>query len=579
MWDDRDMVRGVAVLGIAVGIAALTVARHDPQQAFVGAAAADQILELAAGWSLMLAGLASLAWRPHSAFGVLLTAAGFAWFLPEWSNPGIDVSLAFTLGLVGLVACPPLLAHATLVYPRRKLVSGLERGAVGIAYVGAIGLFGLFYTVVFDPVRSGCAGCPRNLLLLHADAGVADAVFRWGLRLGVVWALALCGLLAWRVVRPSGARVVTVPVIAPAIAYLAFVAIEFAHSTARNVLANAGFDLRLLRYEAVALLMVAGGVAWGIYRARRVRASMADLVLDLAHSSKPGWVSESLGRALGDPTLRIGYRYRASGDYVDANGHVVELGSRTGRVLTPLQRAGRTVAMLEHDCALVREAGLIEDVIAVAQLPLENESMGAEVRAQLERLRSSRARVVAAEDLERRRLERDLHDGAQQRLVGLSLLIQLLRTTSEPNPALEARLDAAEMELRETLAELRELAHGIYPAVLADEGLASAIETLQEQSPADIRARELPRQRFDPAVEATAYFAIATSIRRSAPMRAAVTAAHRDGRLVVDVDMDCDSDEPLIDVEDRVGAIDGTLSVRRDNSALHLHVELPCGSP
>ncbi|MGH8774474.1 MAG: sensor histidine kinase [Jiangellaceae bacterium] len=140
------------------------------------------------------------------------------------------------------------------------------------------------------------------------------------------------------------------------------------------------------------------------------------------------------------------------------------------------------MALLPHRRNLLGHPGFVEEVVSAAGLALENERLQAEVRAQLADLRASRARILEASDGERRRLERDLHDGAQQRLVGLALGIRLLRSRLEPHTAPIAlpRLDDAEAELRAAVTELRRLAQGLHPAVLSDFGLATALESLAE---------------------------------------------------------------------------------------------------
>ena len=300
-------------------------------------------------------------------------------------------------------------------------------------------------------------------------------------------------------------------------------------------------------------------------------------MVELAESSEPGRARDALARALGDPGLQLAYRPTGGGGWIDAHGRSVALEPGPRSAVTPLQRDGTPVAALVHDPALLADPGLVEEVVAAARLELENERFQAELRAQLASLRASRARIVERGDRERRRLERDLHDGAQQRLVGLSLAVRILRTrASSPSPGLERRLDEAEAELRATLAELRELAHGIFPAVLADEGLAVAVETLVEASPGRITVRELPEERLDGAAEATAYFVIAETLRRAHATRASLSAVHRNGRLVVEVEANAGLGEPLTDLEDRVGALEGTFEVVHDDDRVRVRAELPC---
>jgi signal transduction histidine kinase len=412
---------------------------------------------------------------------------------------------------------------------------------------------------------------------VHADAGAFAAFERWGLRAVLAATIALAAR-ARRRTTSAAAPSITLPVLAPAAAYLGLVAVDLRHSLASGVLGNDPTDVRLWRLEAGALTAVAAGVAWGIHRSRQARASVARLVVELAESSEPGRVRDALARTLADPTLELAYRRTGADGYIDAFGRPAVVEPGAGRALTPVQREGAPVAALVHDAALLGDPGLVEEVVAAARLELENERLQADLRAQLESLRASRARIVEGGDHERRRLERDLHDGAQQRLVGLSLALRILRTrASTPSPGLERRLDEADAELRETLAELRELAHGIFPAALADEGLAVAVETLAESSPGRIALRGLPEARLDGAVEAAAYFVIAETLRRARATSATVTARRRGDTLVVELEADAVPDEPLTDLEDRVGALDGTLEVVREEGRTRMRAELPCG--
>ena len=566
----------VGAAGVAVGIFSLAVARGDPGGSFAGNSTLGAVAELGAGWALVLTG--SIFWlRRRNACGALLVAAGLAWFLPEWGNPGIGSSAAFSIGLAGFAACPPLVAHAALAYPGGR-VGSIARAVLAIAYAGAIGLLGLMPTAVFDPRAESCLQCPRNLLLVHGDAGAFDTFNRWGIRIGLGWAIALVALMGWRLVRASAAAlVVAAPVLVAAGGFLAIVAWDFEHSLDRGILSNDSFDIRLWRYDAAALAALALGVAWGLYRGRRARASVASLVVELGRSPSPGGVRDALAQALGDPQLLLAYRRTDADAYVDAHGRPLELPDSPGTAVTPLLRDGRPVAALVHDARLLDDPGLVEEVVAAARLAVENERFQAEVRAQLESLRASRTRIVETGDAERRRLERDLHDGAQQRLVGLALALRMLRGAVERDEgeAPTRRLEEAESELREALAELRELAHGIYPAALADEGLAAAVESLAEGAPMPIELGTLPEERLAEPVENAAYFVVAETLRRTRPSRARIDAARTDGRLVIELEAHGALDEELTDLEDRVGALDGRLSAHNDGTSLRLRAELP----
>jgi signal transduction histidine kinase len=243
---------------------------------------------------------------------------------------------------------------------------------------------------------------------------------------------------------------------------------------------------------------------------------------------------------------------------------------------TSLVREGRPVAVIGHAPGLFGDDQLVEEVTAAARLALENERLQAEVSARLEELRRSRARIVEAGDTERRRLERDLHDGAQQRLVGLALSLRLLRSRLSDEAA--AELGHAEQELQSAIVELRELAHGIFPAVLADEGLAAAVEALSEDGGVPIRIDELPERRYAEPVETAAYTVVAEAVKTArGPL--VVRGRGSGDELVIEVLSEQADGLDLVGLEDRIGALDGRLVVTRGaGDALEIRAELPCGS-
>ena len=569
----------VALLALALGIASLAVARHDPVGSFAGNSTLGGIAELAAGWSLVAAGV--LFWERHrkNRFGLLLTAAGFAWFLPEWSNPGVGTALGFTVGLLGFVACAPLLAHAGLAYPTGRLRSRLELAVVTVSYGGALLLLGLLPATVFDPKPSGCFECPRNLALIRSDASLFDTFNRYGLRIGIGWLAALGALLLWRSVRSSrtGARLLLL-VLVPATVYLALVAWDFQHSLPRGILSYGSFDRRLWRYEAVAVATLALAVGWGLLRERQARASIARLIVELGQMPKPGAVRDALRKTLGDPGLEIAYRRPQAGGYVDASGRPVELRPSPGQAVTPLLRGDAPVAALVHDSRLLDQPHLLQEVLDGSRIAVENEQLQAEVRAQLEELRASRARIVETGDAERRRLERDLHDGAQQRLLALSYDLRLARATAEADgdPELVTLLAAAGDQAQTALGELRELAHGIYPAILAEAGLGSALATLADEAPLPVELGEAPSERFSAPVETAAYLAVSEAVDDAASHGASFASAdvRREGtQLVVVVGDDGVSrSSGLVQLADRIGALGGKLEVRGTT----LRAVIPC---
>jgi len=560
--------------GLALGAVSLAFAREEPAFSFAGSSLGGAAALLGAGWALLFCGLVFWGRRPASTVGPLLVAAGCAWFLAEWDNPGVGSAAAFTIGLVLFVACAPLAAWAMLAYPGGRLGFGVERVAVAVALAGAVLVLGLLPALFYDPATFGCGRCPDNLLLVSDDPGRVDDLNVLGVRLGLAWSLLLIAVAAWRLARSSRTRRrVVAPVVLAGCAYLGLVAGSFATSLDRGFLGSGELDRRLWLGQAAALAALAAAVAWGLLRARRTRSSLARLVVELGESASGG-LRDGLADALADPDLELAYPV-GEGRYADALGRAVDPAPLDGRAVTPLVREGRPVALLVHRADLLDNPELVEEVTSAARLALENERLQAEARAQLEDLRSSRARIIEAGDAERRRLERDLHDGAQQRLVGLSLALRLARSRLGPEHEEQfARLDIAETELHEAVTELRELAHGIHPAVLSDEGLAAAIEALAEGAPAPLRLIALPEERFPAAVETAAYLVVAEAAK-AGPVTVAV--ARRDGALVVDVEAEAEP-EGLLDLEDRVGALDGRLDVEHaSDGGVRIRAEIPCG--
>jgi signal transduction histidine kinase len=248
------------------------------------------------------------------------------------------------------------------------------------------------------------------------------------------------------------------------------------------------------------------------------------------------------------------------------------------------------IAALLHDPVLLERRALLEAAGAAARLALENERLQAELRAQLAELRASRTRIVQAGDDERRRLERNLHDGAQQRLLSLGLALQLAHAQigAEANGASEL-LTEAEDELRAALDELRELARGIHPAILTDQGLGAALRTLAERSAVPVTIVAVPDERLDESIEAAAYFLVSESLAncakyaRASAVRVSIT--RRDGNAVVDIDdngvggADPAGGSGLRGLSDRVHALDGTFRIDSPRGGgTHIHAELPCAS-
>jgi signal transduction histidine kinase len=276
------------------------------------------------------------------------------------------------------------------------------------------------------------------------------------------------------------------------------------------------------------------------------------------------------------------------GTYVDLDGHVVALPAPgSARVATAVERSGRSVAAIVHDASLRDHPELVDAVVAAAGLALENERLQADLRSRLEELRASRSRLVEIADVERRRLERNLDDGAQQRLVALSLSLALAERVFATDPAVIELLERTRSDLADALAELRELARGIHPSLLTDRGLKAALEALASRALMPVELAAIPDERLPDGVEAAAYYLVAEALTNVAKYArasmASVRVVRENGHLIVEVSDDgiggADSERGsgLRGLTDRVEALDGRLELHSPPGAgTRIRAQIPC---
>jgi signal transduction histidine kinase len=330
---------------------------------------------------------------------------------------------------------------------------------------------------------------------------------------------------------------------------------------------------------------LAVGVVAGILWSRLRRPEASELVVEL-QAQTAATLRERLARALGDPTLEVAYRL-GDGRYVDAEGRPVELPRDPDRAVTPVTAGGVEVAALVHDPALLDEPALVESVRATAALVLENERLAAEVRSQLAEVRASRGRIVAAADGERLRIERNLHDGAQQRLVTLSVALGL--EASHADPAAADALSRAQDEVEQAIAELRELARGIHPTLLRDEGLQAAVEALARRAPLLVFVQSTVTGRLPDPAELAAYFVVSEAltnvVKHASATQASVLLEREPGLLRVTVADDgaggarMTAGSGLAGLRDRLDALDATLAIASPpGQGTTIRAELPCES-
>ncbi len=539
---------------------------------------------LLGGLGFVGAGLFAWARRPDRKVGALMTLTGFSWFAS--SVVASDDPLVFSLAILLSNVFAAALMHLLLSFPDGELHSRGDRITVWLAYLLTTVLVLPLY-LFSNPVERGCDRCPDYVLDVAHVQVVQDA--GWPL-LNVIGVLVLSRVfvtiaMRWRAASGPSRRVLG-PVYLTGTLTLMLLAVSL--SVQLLSLPDAVGEVGFLSASAVFVLLPYVFLG-GLVRSRVLQAgAVGGLMSRLAATPEPGRLSGELALALGDETLTLAFWLPERGRYVDSAGQPVELpaiGSR--RTVTPVERDGERVAAIIHDASLSEESGLVEAVGSAAALALENERLDAELHARLEDLRASRARLVEAGMAERRRLERDLHDGAQQRLVSLALSIRLARNKVQPDPseAVEV-LDGAAHELELALAELRELARGIHPAVLSDRGLDAALQTLAARAPLPVDLHTSVNGVPD-SVESAAYFVVSEALTNVAKYAhassAAVEVEQTDDYVLVAVSddgvggADPSAGSGLRGLGDRLNALDGRLEVdSAPDRGTTIRARIPC---
>jgi signal transduction histidine kinase len=570
----------LAISALLAGGAAAWLAAHRTFEPYQTTSAP---LALLVGWSFIGSGLAAGRVRPGNPLGKVMVLTGFAWFASFLTDA--HQSLPFSIGtavqslyLVGFV-------YLVLAFPSGRLQTGLERLLLwsGVAVVTVVPVASLLFS---DSHAVLCEGCPGNALEVARDDGLANALSQVERIAGVVVVLLALAVIVVRWRRASALQRRTVaPVVWGGGATLAALVVSVVNDALGHPLGEAP---KQILFVALATLPI--GMVLVLVQRRLARAAVAGLVVELGERQVPADLQRALARALGDPSLDVVYWFPAGARYVDSDGRPVELPPpETGRMTTVVERGGQPIAALVHDPALAEHSELIDSVCAAAAMTLENERLQAELRARLAELQASRARLVDATEAERRRIERDLHDGTQQRLVSLAMSLGLLDTKLPLDPdAAKPIAQEARAALAVALAELRELSHGIHPAVLTERGLAAALEELADRAALPTHVEVSIDERPDPAVEAAAYFvaseALTNAVKHSHAHEVRIAASRARDRLIVEVIDDgiggasLQGGSGIRGLMDRVEALGGTLVVSSPpGRGTSLHAELPCG--
>ena len=484
------------------------------------------VLDAATGFSLLLLGLFAQRRQPRYTVGWILGGAGFAWFIGTLAGWAVYLHRA------------PL-AQLILTYPAQRLIPGSRTERLGIAAAYA---YAITYPVANDDVAT------------------------------FAFAVGIVGLAAWRYLTGAAAerRARTNALLA---------AFAFGSALASGAALSRGGSVKghvlLALYEVVAML-VASGLTASLLSGGWTASLVTSLVVDLGEPATTGSLRDRLARALGDPTLIMGYWIPERGCYVDEAGTELELPAEPrGRVLRLIDDAGQPLAALVHDPAVLDRQDRIDDIAAAARLAIANARLQAEVRARVTEVDASRRRLIEAADEQRRQLERELRQGAERRLTAVA------KQLDAAGPAL-AELEAA---LEAARNELRELAHGIHPAILTNQGLLPALGELRARSPVPVEIIT-PTQSWPKATEAAVYFACSEALAnvakyaRATRVQIRITCSAHHLRLEI-VDDGLGGADPargsgLRGLADRVDTLGGSLAIESaPGRGTRLTAELP----
>ena len=571
----RGAIGALAAAGIVCGLVALALVLTGDHDQITGPFA---LLALTLGWSFIGTGLYALWRRPEQPIGRLMTVTGFLWFIG--ALPESDVALVFTVGLALAPLWSGPLVHLLIAFPTGRVDAGLERGLVRLGYaIPLLAPLGLLF------LAQPSEDCPSARRTCCWSATARRPSTRCRRRSGAAGIVLLVGVLV---------------VLDPPLAALR--AGAAARARAGRVDGRRGGGLQRRRpgpagdrcararstsptsWSSACVTAVPFAFLAGLMRSSLSRASAVSALVERVGATS---VRDALAEALGDRELTLAYWLPYPGGYVDADGRPVELpGPGVPRAVTEIEHDGGRVAAIVHDAALLEEPELVRAAGAAAGLALRNERLDAELRARYEELRASRARLVAAGDAARRKIERDLHDGAQQHLVSLALTLRMARTSAEAGSRTATLLDGAIEELKQGLVRAAR-ARARHPPRGADRARprARAGRPRGPRAGAVTVSGELG-ERLPPELESAAYFLVCEALTNVAKYASAteaeVSLRVENGRVVIDVrddgigGADAAAGSGLSGIADRVAALDGLLVVESPAGAGTLvHAELP----
>jgi signal transduction histidine kinase len=527
------------------------------------------LLRLFVGASFIGVGLYAWWRRATNLIGPLMIATGFLWFVAE---VGLFTESAVVFTLSGVIGS---LYHSTSIhllaaFPSGRLESRAARLAALAGYVVLYGGTLLIYLVADPGADFGCTQCPDNVLQVVHSSALADVLITGVNLLAAAVVAAVVGVLisSWRHSVGWRRRALTPLLFAGAgtafLLGLTFVVLAFNATIADDIFIVATAAFGVVPYAFV----------YGLARSAMLSSSaVGELVGRLTEARDARDAQQALRDALGDPSLEFGFRRSAGEPYVSADGRRLFVpGVEDDRALTFVEVDAQPVAAIAYDSMLLDDPQLVDAARNAIAVALEKHQLDVELALKVEELRASRERIVKVAYDERRRLERNLHDGAQQRLISLALKLRMARAALGPeSPAADEILESTAAELDLALGELRELARGLHPAVLSDRGLGPALSSLAARSPIEVGVEGAPTRRLPASVELAAYFlvseALANTIKHAHASAATVAVATDDRGITVEVSDDgvggadptCGSG--LRGLSDRLSALGGRLDV------------------
>ena len=585
MTDQRDNPRlmkpklwVVAGVGVAAMVGAVYLAAHQTPDR---PTEPDAVLTVVLGASLLGSGLVSWRARPENRLGPVMVLTAFGFFASQLTeaSPAWMYTLGTAVQYLWLIGFLYLL----LTFPSGRLSGRLDRWLMG----AVVALLCLPVLAMLDGNKAGlrCEACPDNLIQIVHNNQEALNLLNLQRLVGSILLVAIVAVIIRRWMRASSARRRSV---APVLVAGCATFITLALTATLDLFGDpfSSLPANVFFYLAATVPIA---VMYVFLQRQLARGGVAGLVVELGVPGTHTDLRQALARTLGDPSLQLAFWFPAERCYVDGDGAPVRLPEGdSDRRATLVERDGQPIAALLHDAFLDDDTELVRSVCAAASLALENERLQAELRARLVDLQASRARLVGATDAERRRIERDLHDGTQQRLVSIAMSLGLL----------ESKLPAQEGEarplLRETraaltlaLEELRELTHGISPPLLVERGLAAALDELCRRASLPTRLRLELDRRLPDQVESAAYFvaseALTNAAKHSHATEVRVVASCAGGVVIVEIADDgiggagTGGGSGLRGLADRVEALGGRFTVSSPpGRGTTLRAEIPC---